>query len=69
MMKYSKTWLTLNTAGWGIIVVVQHFFPKSPVWISSVGYLLIAVGLVYLLVGVVAERRELEAKDKTETGD
>ena len=68
MKKYSNIWLPLNAAGWGIIFVVHHFFPKSPVWIPSVGFLLVAVGLVYVLVGVVAERRELEAKRKTETG-
>ena len=68
MKKYSNIWLPLNAAGWAIIFVTRHFFPNSPVWIPSVGFLLVTAGLVYILVGVVAERRELEAKRKTETG-
>ena len=68
MKKYSNIWLPLNAAGFGIVFVVHRFFPESPVWIPSVGFLLATAGLVFILVGVVAERRELEAKRKTETG-
>ena len=68
MKKYSNIWLPLNAAGWAIIFVIRHFFPKSPDWISAVGFLLVTVGLAFMLVGIVAERRELEVKRKTETG-
>jgi hypothetical protein len=40
-----------------------HFaFPKPPDWLSSIGFLLIAAGLVVSLFGAAAERREWQAK-------
>jgi hypothetical protein len=37
-------------------------------WLSGISFLAFAAGLTVFLVGIVAERRELEAKRKTETG-
>jgi putative Mn2+ efflux pump MntP len=67
MKKYSNIWLPLNAMGWAIIFILHHFFPKSPDWISAVGFLLVTAGLLFVLVGIVSERRDLEAKRQADT--
>jgi protein-S-isoprenylcysteine O-methyltransferase Ste14 len=67
MKKYSHISRPLFAVGWALVVIFRYVFPKSPDWISGTGFLLVTAGLIFLLVGIISERRELEAKRQADT--
>jgi protein-S-isoprenylcysteine O-methyltransferase Ste14 len=64
--KYSRIWSPLLSVGFALIFIFHFVYPKSPDWLSDIGFLLLVAGLIVSLVGTVAERREWEAKHKSE---
>ena len=64
--KYSTATNQFFGSAWFLIIVSQ-VFPKLPEWISGIGFLMLPVALVVLLIDTIAERKEWEAKRKTET--
>jgi protein-S-isoprenylcysteine O-methyltransferase Ste14 len=63
---YSRIWSPLFSVGFALILIFQLVYPKSPDWLSGIGFLLVTAGLVVSLVGAVAERREYQAKHPAE---
>ena len=64
--KYSRIWIPLFSVGFAFIAIFHFVYPKSPNWVSGIGYLFIAAGLVISLLGTIAERREWQAKHQAE---
>jgi len=56
--KYSRVWSSLYCVGFAFILISDFVYPKSPSWLSDIGFLLVAAGMVISLVGLMAERRE-----------
>jgi protein-S-isoprenylcysteine O-methyltransferase Ste14 len=65
--KYQRVWGPLLYVGFALIWIARQIFPGWPDWISTVGFLIILVGLVVSLFGAIAERRDWKAKRKIET--
>jgi hypothetical protein len=65
--KYSKAMLSLLGVG-GVFCILSWFFGGSAKdWLEGIGRLASAAGLVVFLLGTIADRKEWQAKQKTET--
>ena len=62
--KYKNVNDRLILTGGSLAFIFQFIFPKAPNWVSGIGWLILVAGLVVLLVGTIAERKEWEAKQK-----
>ncbi len=62
--KFLKTGDRLGKAGIFLAFLCRLIFPKTPIWVSEIGWFMLVAALVVLLVGTIAERKEWEAKLK-----
>ncbi|MGD0743931.1 MAG: hypothetical protein ABSA45_02140 [Verrucomicrobiota bacterium] len=65
--KYSK--LTVQLLGVGGVFGILSWFIGAPAkyWVGGIGTLALAAGLVVLLTGTIAERKEWQAAHKMDT--
>jgi protein-S-isoprenylcysteine O-methyltransferase Ste14 len=65
--KYSK--VTVRLFGVGGVFVILSWFIGAPAknWVGGIGTLALAAGLVVLLAGTIAERKEWQAAHKIDT--
>jgi membrane protein implicated in regulation of membrane protease activity len=65
--KYSRLWSLLFSVGFALMVG-HKFVPHAPNWIVDVGGFFLMAGLIVSLIDRIADRREREAKQRTEKG-
>jgi len=64
--KYSRIWSPLFGVGFAFIAIFHFVYPKSPNWVSGIGFLFILAGLVVSFLGAIAERREWQAQHQAD---
>jgi protein-S-isoprenylcysteine O-methyltransferase Ste14 len=62
--KYSWIWRRLNGVGAGFFLLSMFISKPAKEWVGGIGVILILAGLVVLLAGTIAERKEWQAAHK-----
>jgi len=62
--KYLLIWAALLGVGATIVSASDSLSPRFSAWLFGLGILMVIAGLVVWLVGMVAERREWQAKQQ-----
>jgi hypothetical protein len=62
MPKYSRVWSLLCAAALALILLSREVGHAAPPWLSTMGGVLLAASLIVNLAGLIAQRREAEAK-------
>jgi high-affinity Fe2+/Pb2+ permease len=69
MPKYRRAWSGLVAFGLGLVWLSPHSGQAASGWVSEFSLVLVAAGMSVLVAGMIAERRECEAKNNGETNN
>ena len=67
MPKYRRAWSGLVALGLGLAWLFPHSVQAASGWVSELSLVLVAAGMSVLVAGMIAERREWESKNKSES--
>ena len=65
--KYARAWRRLSWVGGGFFILYWFIGEPAKAWAKEIGLLVVIAAFVFLLVGMIAERKDWEAAQKIDT--